>query len=230
MGFEKQATDRDPKRDPLEEKIQKAFLEIFDNNTDPKIRYSEFLRRMQIFFVVGEKNRLLKEDINEIKVGLEKCCAISDREQFLEECLACVKPLIDWMRDDYASFEAMIRENQIAGSGFTPLNESVSYGKDKNLVHIHVSPSESFDPLKKLSILRDGFKKLAKILKEDESIKEVTASSWIIAENPRIMEMLGFTVLGEISPEFKEKHFKYETRSVFEAVMSREDFLKKYGE
>jgi hypothetical protein len=65
---------------------------------------------------------------------------------------------------------------------------------------------------------------------DDPSIKGLTASSWIVAKNPGILELLGFTILGPIDEEMKKKHFSEETRPIDHAIISRDELLKKYYE
>jgi hypothetical protein len=105
----------------------------------------------------------------------------------------------------------------------------LSYGKHgESSIHIHVAPSNTLSVGTKLSLLKDGFRNLQEVLKKDEKIREITASSWIVAtESGRsILEKFGFTFVGEISPEMKEKFFKSEKRPVGEAFVTRESFFE----
>jgi hypothetical protein len=83
----------------------------------------------------------------------------------------------------------------------------------------------------KLRLMRDGLRELARRLEQDASMKDVsqiTATSWIVAAHPRILEGLGFTVDGPIDEEKRQRDFADETRPISKAHITREDFLKRY--
>jgi transcriptional/translational regulatory protein YebC/TACO1 len=201
--------------------------EIFDNAADPEGRFNEFSKKLQGFINIASEEGLSLEEINKAKDNFKSCCSLQNKEDFIQQGIAAIKPLLDWKTENKELFEAKMRKIFVENSGFIPLNESISYGKHKDSVHIHVAPSKTLDMLAKYALLKGGLRKLQDVLKNDEEIKEVTATSWIIATEAgkRIMEKLGFTVIGEISKEMREKHFPDENRSVFEAFISREDFL-----
>lgn len=210
------------------EKQLNIFLsQIFECN-EPEKRFEAFSNRLSGFLIIADGIGLNSEESEKVKNDLKSCCVLEDKEEFIRQGLIALRPLVEWKKNNEATFEAKERENFVSSSGFIRLNESLSYGKDRNLVHIHVAPSETMSDWEKYMNLKDGLRKLQEVLKKDEEIKQVTASSWIIATRGggRIMEKLGFTVTGEISPEFKEKFFKGETRPICEAHIDREDFLK----
>jgi len=211
-------------------KLRDFFGEIFDNNEDPEKRFAEFTKNLQKFLIITGENSLSQEDINQVNNDIKSCCLLKDKEIFKEQGLASLAPLIAWQKEHEGLFEARQREAFIENSGFVPLNEMLFYGKHgDSSIHIHVAPSETLSIGKKLSLLKEGFRNLQEVLRKDKEIKEITASSWIIGtESGRgILEKFGFTVVGEISPEMKEKFFKSEIRPVGEAFVNREDFLKQ---
>ena len=213
-----------------ERKLRDFFGEIFDNNEDPEKRFAEFTKNLQKFLIMTGANSLSQEDINQINIDIKSCCLLKDKEMFMDQGIVSLARLIDWQRENEGIFEENERKAFIENSGFIPLNEMLSYGKHgESSIHIHVAPSNTLSVGTKLSLLKDGFRNLQEVLKKDEKIKEITASSWIVAtESGRsILEKFGFTVVGEISPEMKEKFFKSETRPVGEAFINREDFLKQ---
>lgn len=79
-----------------------------------------------------------------------------------------------------------------------------------------------------IKAFRDGLRELARQVKEDERIKEIKATSWIVAANPGLLEKAGFTIGGAIDEKIKMEHFNDEDRPVFWAHMSRENLLEKY--
>jgi len=91
---------------------------------------------------------------------------------------------------------------------------------------IHIAPKGDLNLGEVIKSIRTGFKKLAKQVKEDERIKEVQATSWIVASNPGLLERFGFTVEGIIDEKMKAEHFSDEKRPVAYAHISREELLK----
>lgn len=98
----------------------------------------------------------------------------------------------------------------------------------------------SMEISEKLEMLRTGFQKLAYILETDERLKNIeiiSGTSWIVAEHPKLMELLGFEVTTDESkfhtqkleydkrkglhPDFKDKEAAY-------AYISKEKFLDIY--
>jgi len=228
MNLENLEQIKVPQPDPDEIKIQNLFTEVFREKQEPSERYAEATRRLTSFLIAGEKNRLTQEQIDEIKAGLEASSMITDEAEYVKKCSACLQPLLDWKKEDPRSFESKLRENVAEASGFIPLNETLTYGRYKDCIHIHVSPSETLRLSEKLVLIKDGFRKLRDILLADESIKEISATSWIVASNPGILEKLGFTIDGEIPKEMKDEHFENETRPVFNAHITRDEFIDKY--
>lgn len=109
---------------------------------------------------------------------------------------------------------------------FIPINELLSYRTEQGSVYIQVMPEKEIDNV--LVEFTDGLRELAKIVSQNESIKKITANSWIVAEHPAVMERFGFTVTGEIKEDLKQKHFRGEKRPVWGAYMSREEFINMY--
>lgn len=215
-------------KDEKSEKELKMFLVRIFEGSEPEKRFDVFLERLKGFLEIAGGIGLKADEIDKVKNNLSECSLLENKEEFIQQGLLALKPLAEWKKNNEVLFEAKMRENFVSSSGFIRLNESLSYGKDKNSVHIHVAPSKTMSDWEKYVNLKDGLRKLQEVLRNDEEIKQVTASSWIVATvvGGRIMKKLGFTVTGEISPEFKEKFFKGEERPVFEAHIDRDDFLK----
>ena len=211
-----------------EKKLESFLVDIFEYSSNSDLRFNEFEKRLQGFWdTVNDDGGLKKEFIDTVNDNFRSCCLIGNKEEFIEKSFLALKPLVDWRKNNEALFEIKARKNFIENSGFIPLNEMLSYGRGKNNVHIHVAPSKTFSIGTKFFLLKDGLRKLQEVVKNDESILNVTASSWIVAtkQGKGIMEKLGFTVEGEISEEDKEKFFDKEDRPVAEAFITREDFL-----
>lgn len=108
------------------------------------------------------------------------------------------------------------------------LNEILFFNLGRNdptKIKLHISPASTLSIKEKLSQFRGGLQKLAKLLREDPELAEVTsivARSWIVLKNPGIFERAGFI----IAPE-DDKDRIHEARK---ATISREDFLRRYGQ
>ena len=209
---------------PIEEQLVDFFAEVFNNN-DSEQRLEDLLWRVQKFLIVADDNRLDQNMIDEIKNGLKKISTINDKQDFIEQGLKVLSPLITWYNEDKKTFEAKLRENVVAARGFIPLNEMLTYGRDENYVHILVSPSETMNTSEKLFLVKDGFRKLADILKKDDSIKEIVAQSWIVAANPGLLKNFGFDIIEEVEKNDENKHLP-DRRPIATAIASKESFLE----
>lgn len=85
------------------------------------------------------------------------------------------------------------------------------YSKDRKEIDIHISDQRDKKTGEKLRLLRDGFKKLADILKHETGVELITATSWIVKEHPRLLKLLGFT-LDENSKRSLSQKKEYEKR------------------
>ena len=124
------------------------------------------------------------------------------------------------------NFESLNSLKKNKNREFTAINELLSYGKDEDLIHIHVVPDQKVENF--MTSFRSGMERLAEMIDADKSIKEVTATSWIVAKHPKILERAGFVVDGEIEEVMRKAHFAGEKRTVWKAHISRKDLLKKY--
>lgn len=112
---------------------------------------------------------------------------------------------------------------------FISINEVLAYGLGADVAHIHVMPADNKSPREKYVLFVEGLKNLADVVRDNEDIKRVIGTSWIIAEHAPMIEKLGFTVTGAIPEDLRDVHFKDEERDIWGAEMSREDFLNTYG-
>jgi len=220
-------------QESIDDKMRSFLIEIYTEKKEPQARFSAILERLGPFLTYREDSGLDQSVIEEIKQNLTQYTQLLDQEEFISKVMLCLGPLFMWQENDPKGFEARLRESFVIKEGFLPLNEMLSYGYGKDYVHIHLAPSETLDMKEKFALLEDGFKKLAEILKSNPELKEVRATSWIVAANPELMEKkLGFNLKGEISPEEKNKYFRPEAEKnipVHKAIISRDDFIKKYG-
>lgn len=228
----KLSVDKNKDKEVLfEKKLRIFFVELFEDN-EPEKRLTKFKSSLFSFLIVDDRAGLEQAEIDKIKDEFRDCCLLENEEEFINRGMASLKSLLEWKKDNEQLFEVKLRENFVSASGFTPLNESLSYGKHKDEVYIHVAPSETLSAGAQFSLLKDGLRKLQEVLRNDNSINKVSATSWIIAteKGGEIMKKLGFTINGEIPAKLKEEHFRFEDRPVFGAFIKRNDFLdpKKY--
>jgi hypothetical protein len=167
-------------------------------------------------------------DIEAICHKIRQCQSLPTRQEFIDGVSAELQPLYDFRKNNLGLFEAIDRETFVSNGGFTKINEVLSYGQGSDgWLHIHLAPARTLKNVKSLII--DGLKELAQRAKADSSIQGLTATSWIVAKNPGILEKLGFTYKGELPDEMRQRHFSEETRTVGRAIISRDELINKYS-
>lgn len=159
---------------------------------------------------------------------LDACVNIPDEKEFAEAVIKCLMPLGETKIAEPEKFEELQRQAFVESGGFNKINDFISYGVDGNIMHIHIAPNEHTSNARKLGLLREGLAELAKIVEKDKNIKTITGTSWIVAAHPGILEKMGFTIDGQITPEEMEKFFTGEERPVHRAHIDRQELLDKY--
>lgn len=208
----------------------RALAEFAFNITDPDKRYDAIINEnAPAIFREDENNPLGIEVVQKMKQDLLECCKIQDMEKFQERFLSVIEPILNLERENLQEFESLIGKNTMERFHWISINDLLKYAKDGRRIHIHILPAKSMSRSDKLSNLNNGLKDLASIIDNDKDVELVTATSTLVAEHPRIVEkLMGFTIDGSISDETREKYFKYDTREIHEAHMTREDFLNKH--
>jgi hypothetical protein len=224
-NFKPEPIKRKAENPPLREKLVAFIDSVFDSSVDAADRLGTLRNRLGYFLTPSEDNKFDEQEIESWEEKLEACSSIDNKEQFASECFKALEPLLDWYSQNPREFEAVLRKNALMVNNFTPLNEVMTYHRSSDSIFIHVATSETLSIKEKLAMMKDGFTKLADIIKSDETIQAVSAISWIVAAKPGILENWGFKIKGEISPEDKERDFKSESRPVSWAVANRDDFL-----
>lgn len=213
----------------LVEATKTEIGKIFDSNNDSAQRADALVEKVQPALTVYSELGLISEaDITEVLSELRECTNTLERDEFISRVADLIRPLLEIRLSHAPEIEKVQRKLFVENSDFLSLNEILFYGTDQGVVHIHLAPAKTLSFNERKRLVNEGLEKLAHIVREDENIKEIVATSWIIAQAPEIIEKLGFTVKGEIDPETKAKHFVDEDRPVGKAVMSREEFIAKY--
>lgn len=198
---------------------------FFDEHTDPKERTSAILKRIEPFFKYTDKKILPEKMIDEMKSALLACEDISDKQKYLDTVMGALKPILDMREARPNAFEEAQARAMNKEMGFTEINRLLSYGKSGSTVHIHAPAGETVR--NKITLYREGLRTLAEIIASDPEIKEVTATSSLVAEHPKLFTRAGFEV-GEVPDEIRQQHFASEEREIKFAKIDREEFLKRF--
>lgn len=201
------------------------FEFIFDHFSDPGERMSEISERLNPFLKHISEDVFPKEKIKEVLEALEKCLIIQEKELFLNEIMKALQPILDLHESHLAKFEEARAHAMNEAGGFTEINRLLFYGKDGSIIHIHAPHGKSID--NKITLYREGIRKLAEVVEKDPEIKEISPSSYLVAEHPGIFQTVGFKV-EDASPEFRQARFPDEEREIKIATINRGDFLKRF--
>jgi len=75
------------------------------------------------------------------------------------------------------------------------INKIIYILQDKDLIAINILPAKDLSSAEKISLINDGLKKIAEIVKASENISRVLAHSLLVKKHPKFIESLGFTVI-----------------------------------
>jgi len=216
-------------KNELENEKQKFRLEIgsfFDAHNDKEDRFTSLLSAVEILIKEG----LL--DKTKITSQIKECSEVENRNEFIDKTLIVFGPILEIKKSNPRILEKQKAEIFVKEGKYIKINDILSYGAEENSVHLHLAPSKEL--LREIgkeeyqNLILDGFRKLALIIKENEDIKEVTATSPVVTNNPKGMEKFGFIVVGPMSEEDRIKHWKGGEKNVSQAYIPREIFLEKY--
>ncbi len=199
--------------------VKEQLRQLFKNKDEEK-RIHEFYSDIRKFagLVELDSESLIKE--------LGEALHSKTSEEFVELSFERLKKLFDQKIEHPEIFEKIRRE----AMGNIRLSELMYYTIDRRnwTALIHIGPKGDLSLGEILKAFRDGLHELAKQVEEDERIKEIRATSWIVASNPGLLEKAGFTVEGPVDEKTKIEDFRDETRPISSAHMSRERLLEKW--
>jgi len=170
----------------------------------------------------------LNTSINEIKRKFEQCKKIESGADFIKEVRKILSPISIAMDNHPEEFVGFKRKVFNETHNFIPVNEVFSYKVDEGDLHIHMAPSSDLNAISKVRLIKDALEKLPEIIKSNKKIKKISATSWIVASNPGLLEKIGFKIEGPISEKTRKTDFEGETMPISRATISRKEFLKKY--
>ena len=210
--------------DPELKRAKDSFVRVFNDYKTGEERVGVLKERMNALLMYGSF------DDEAIKKLLESCSAAENEQEFVKNVFAALEPILMFRKENPEEFERITREIVMNKEGMKSLNEIMYYGVHGDLLHIHLAPARELGAMKLRTAIIEGLHRLAEIVKKDEEIKNIEATSWIVAHKSgaKLIEKLGFDIEGEVDGEFKQKHFKDEERKVSRAVMAREELLKRY--
>ena len=211
--------------DDFYKRVRSQFESYYNGSTDPNERTKAIIERIDPFLQYMDRSVLSEDTVDEIKMKLQECGKIDDKSRFLDAVMVVLRPILNLREMHKKQFEDAQARAMNESGGFIEINRVLSYGKSGPIIHFHAPAGETVD--NKLTLYRSGMKRLAEIVNEDPSVKEIIATSPLVAEHERLFSRAGFT-LEEVSEEFKEEHFPGEERDVKKAWISREDFLKRF--
>ncbi len=204
---------------------REGFAMIYENSSDPHKRLSDIMKHIDPFFTYIDKAILPQEKIDNIKTKLQMSLSIENKDEFANFITKTIEPLIDIKNNNRAEFEKAHAQAMNESRGFIEINRLLSYGKSGSIIHIHAPAGKTVD--NKITLYRDGMTKLAEVVHNDSEIKNITATSYIVAEHPGLFKRAGFTI-GDVTKEFKEEHYYNEKATIKKATISREDFLQRF--
>jgi hypothetical protein len=190
---------------------------------DPHRRSEELMKHLEPLFRHCLMDCAVSEqEIAAIREKILRCEDIRSAEQFADYVMLALQPIFGIAFSVLEEIQTKVMNEQ---GGFTEINRLFSYGKSGSTIHIHASFGESVE--KKISLYRDGMRRLAQIVNGDPDIEEITATSWIVARHPRMFEGWGFTI-EDVSASFRKQHFGRDTREVKRATIRRDEFLRRF--
>lgn len=161
----------------------------------------------------------LKEK-DEIRIDLDKCANIKDKNEFIKRVSEILKPATELAIEDFI-------KNNVGDKKRWLLNEVLSYTVNGDIIQIHIfSGKKEYGLAQKVF---EGLKELAEAVNKDPNIKTIEAISWIVSKHPKLIEKkMGFTIGGDVDPEYIKEHFDDEDGEIKKAYISRDDFLNRY--
>lgn len=215
--------------DIIDEKKSKRMLEAKEALrgiilSDGRGAVVDKVRKDALAYLSGDSS-----EAENLLLDLDEALKIPDENESIDKALKILAPVIFFKIDHPEEYQQIQRERIVNDERFIKINDLFAYGigrsAEGDFIHLHVFPAEGRKDM--VALMRDGMRKLAEIVENDQSIKKVIATSWIVASNPGLLRRLGFEILGPISEEERDKYFKGETRPISKAVLPL-DRLEKY--
>lgn len=187
-----------------EDRKRYSIGRIFDECPDLESRIRNII--LTIKPAVFDSGRVTQESIGN---SLLDIVATEDRDKFIEDVFTFLQPL-------YSLGETLTGQKPLE---IISINNAFDYEliSGGRVVNLHL-PATNIRGPQLLKLYKEGLTKLAAIINDNPDIIEITADSWIIDKNPGLVERFGFKIKDAPGERVWSRT----------AIISREDFLKKY--
>ncbi len=211
--------------------IQRGIAHIWDQGSTQAQR-EVIVRGLVDEALASEFTRSLlsDEDVEQMKARLDEGLSDKDPEAFTASVLKAVKPMLDVRLEHAKAFEDAQALEIMEKQGFTPVNERVSYSLHEGQLHLHLAPSfEVKDQIE--GLYEDALVKVAQLVRSQPDILRIGGGSWLNATETfsEMKKRLGFEISDLTDKDRESGHYDETERPIKNALMSREDFLHRYG-
>lgn len=225
-----QVTESIPKDQQNEESIRQALIGLMG-----------YLKPRVETFVKESK---LSDEVN-LEAVFEKMDASidSDKSQFMAKMNEALQSIVIAHDKNPQVAQTMERaqrkefaRSSIDGVKFEVIPDTddiISIGVGLNDIHLHLAPMRTLSDVEKYKfakkIMPNALRHIAlEKVKNNENIKEISGTSYIVAAMPELFRQYGFTI-STMEPEYQVQYWGDEKRPILKASISREDFLRKYA-
>lgn len=196
-----------PKEEGLDDSriqdVREGINKIWEDNTDPEDRMNKIKERLGSLLDNLDSDVLSEEEKQKVERNIEALSLIrntgeeeEDKERFTETTISALEPLLK-IREKYPQkFEKASAKKFNQDEGFTEINRVLSYGynEEEGEIHLHAPPAKTLEGMEVAKLYSQGMQEMAKKIYNDSGIKEITARSSIVYNNPDFFEKYGFTV------------------------------------
>lgn len=181
---------------------------------------------------------VLDQDQKEEVLSAMDNYATSEREEFIKRLNLALQPIVKAQKENPKAAEMAQRKSflrsRVDKTPFIPIEDTdgiLAYGISWNTIHLHLAPMRTLSPAEKLDFVKNtlpnAFKKLAAIVKLDDKIKSVSATSYVVAAMPDLFQRYGFNIEA-LDEESRNNSWGAENRPVLKAKITRDGFLELY--
>tara|TARA_B100000745_G_scaffold300486_1_gene254699 strand:+ start:2720 stop:3403 length:684 start_codon:yes stop_codon:yes gene_type:complete len=216
------------------EKLVNTFAREECENIFKNIEPAEW--RKHILNRMGEQGQLSEDEMTRAAEILNDIDEIENLDVFTSRVLHAVEPFLAKITADPEAYQARLRREALEDPNTEKImiNELLYYNLDvEGDIHLHVFPNRFTTQSEKMRLMRAGLHDLVAILEQHPETKKIHALSWIVAESPKLMKILGFTVTGKpklrtsLRERSKPKQHD-DSKEEWAAHITREEFLAKY--
>lgn len=183
---------------------------------------------------------LTKEDADQVLLNLQNYSIFAglDRDALIEKIIDVASSLFKAKAENFELAEQKERADFHKASGFIELDKEgiFSYGIGGDTLHIHLAPARTVNGEDLGRIFLDDLEKLATIIKNNENVKVVTATSPVLNKEIKglgtgqfLLSSLGFVEASLDEHDIERWKNNEHMADVKKMNISREKFLELYG-